>query len=163
MVSNSMQHMAEGGHFLGCSSFFLKPYLQPCPVDTEMSLLKRGDFCSCGMMGSGNRGCYWRLRTFSDRPRGNGLELCPGKFRLEIRKNFLTQRAIRHWNSLLREVVVTVPGGVQEVCRHSIKGHGLVGKYWWQVDGWTGWSWSSLPTSVILWFCDSMRTGLLPD
>ena len=29
-------------------------------------------------------------------------------------------------------------------------------KYWWWVNGWTGWSCGSFPTLVILWFYDSM-------
>ena len=33
---------------------------------------------------------------------------------------------------------VTIPGGVHETFRCSTKKHGLVGKYWWQVDSWTG-------------------------
>lgn len=62
----------------------------------------------------------------SDRIRGKGLKLCPGRFRLNIKKRFFTQTGFGHWNRPPREVVTAGSLRVQKPFGQRFQSDGVI-------------------------------------
>lgn len=84
------------------------------------------------------------------------------RFRFHIRKNFLMERVVRHWNGLPRELVespsLKVLRDMEVALRDVVWCQDSVG----QDNGWTWWAQRSFPSCRMLWRCAILTCCMWP-